>query len=227
LAAELAQQPDRIRVLVLRGAGGTFCSGGDVNEIIGELIVRDTRDVYDFARMTGACVRNLRDMPQVVIAAIEGQAAGAGAVLACAADFRLMAEGSTLQFLFTKVGLSGGDMGICWLLPRLVGFGRATELLTLGQKLSAQTAREWGLANAVVPASELDATVRDYVTRLSRLAPWGLGMTKQMMNRAATMDYSSAIEMEAWTQTLLMRSADFAEFRAAFAERRQPTFQGR
>jgi enoyl-CoA hydratase/carnithine racemase len=227
LASSLATEADRIRTLVLRGAGGTFCSGGDVDDIIGQLVERDTRDVYEFARMTGACVRNLRDMPQVVIAAVDGQAAGAGAVLACAADIRLLTDRATLQFLFTKVGLSGGDMGITWLLPRIVGIGRATELLMLGEKLDAEAARHAGLANRVVPVEELDAAVAEYVTRLHRLTPWGLAMTKEMLNRAATMDYSSAVEMEAWTQTLLMRSEDFREFRSAFAERRHPVFHGR
>jgi enoyl-CoA hydratase/carnithine racemase len=227
LASSLATEADRIRTLVLRGADGTFCSGGDVDEIIGELVERDTRDVYEFARMTGACVRNLRDMPQVVIAAVDGQAAGAGAVLACAADVRLLTDRATFQFLFTKVGLSGGDMGITWLLPRIVGLGRATELLMLGEKLDAVRAQQAGLASRVVAVEELDAAVGEYVTRLHRLTPWGLAMTKEMLNRAASMDYSSAIEMEAWTQTLLMRSEDFREFRTAFAERRHPVFHGR
>jgi enoyl-CoA hydratase/carnithine racemase len=227
LASSLATEEDRIRTLVLRGAGGTFCSGGDVDEIIGELVGRDVRDVYEFARMTGACVRNLRDMPQVVIAAVDGQAAGAGAVLACAADIRLLSERATFQFLFTKVGLSGGDMGITWLLPRIVGLGRATELLMLGEKVDADTALRAGLASRVVPAEALDGTVAEYVMRLHRLTPWGLAMTKEMLNRAASMDYSSAVEMEAWTQTLLMGSADFREFRTAFAERRPPVFHGR
>jgi len=227
LASSLATEGDRIRTLVLRGAGGTFCSGGDVDDIIGELVERDVRDVYEFARMTGACVRNLRDMPQVVIAAVDGQAAGAGAVLACAADIRLLSEQATFQFLFTKVGLSGGDMGITWLLPRIVGLGRATELLMLGEKVDAETALRAGLATRVVPAEALDGAVAEYVTRLHRLTPWGLAMTKEMLNRAASMDYSSAVEMEAWTQTLLMGSADFREFRAAFAERRHPVFHGR
>jgi enoyl-CoA hydratase/carnithine racemase len=228
LAFELSAERDRIKVLVLRGANGAFCSGGDVDDIIGKLIDEaDTRTVYDFACMTGACVRNIRDLPQAVIAVLDGPAAGAGAVLAVAADFRILSERATFQFLFTRVGLSGGDMGICWLLPRVVGFGRATELLMIGEKIDAPTAYEYGLAHRVVSLDELDATVQTYVERLLRVSPWGVAMTKEMLNRAATMDYSSAIEMEAWTQTLLMTTADFAEFRRSFIEKRRPAFTGR
>jgi enoyl-CoA hydratase/carnithine racemase len=177
--------------------------------------------------MTGACVRNLREMPQPVIAAVNGIAAGAGAVLATAADIRLLAESASFQFLFTKVGISGGDMGICWMLPRLVGLGRATELLMLGERIDAPTALAYGLATRVMPDTELDAEVSRQVERLLALAPWGLAMTKEMLNRAASMDYSSAVEMEAWTQTLLMTASDFREFHAGFTQKRRPKFTGR
>ncbi len=193
-----------VRALVIRGQGRGFCSGGDVEEIIAELIKMGTRDIYEFARMTGACVRNLREIPQPVIAAVNGVAAGAGAVLAAASDIRLLAESASFRFLFTSVGLSGGDMGICWMLPRIVGLGRATEALLLGGRISSQEALAWGLASRVVSDDQLDAAVSEYVTRLKELAPWGLSMTKEMLNRAASTDYSTAIEMEAFTQTLLM-----------------------
>ncbi len=216
-----------IRVLVLRGQGRGFCSGGDVDEIIGELLKKGTRDVYEFARMTGECVRNLREMPQPVIAAVNGVAAGAGGVLAAAADIRLLAASASFRFLFTSVGLSGGDMGICWLLPRIVGLGRATEALMLGGKINSEEALAWGLASKVVPDDQLDATVTDYVARLKELAPWGLAMTKEMVNRGASTDYSSAIEMEAFTQTLLMTAEDFREFHAGFTGKRRPAYRGR
>ena len=216
-----------IRTLVIRGRGRGFCSGGDVDEIIAELIKKGTRDVYEFARMTGACVRNLREIPQPVIAAVNGVAAGAGAVLAAAADIRVLAESASFQFLFTSVGLSGGDMGICWMLPRMVGLGRATEALLLGRKITSQDALAWGLASKVVADDQLDATVSDYLARLKELAPWGLAMTKEMLNRAASADYSSAIEMEAFTQTLLMTAEDFREFHAGFTGKRKPTYRGR
>jgi enoyl-CoA hydratase/carnithine racemase len=216
-----------IRVLVIQGRGRGFCSGGDVDEIIAELLKMGTRDVYEFARMTGACVRNLREIPQPVVAAVNGMAAGAGAVLAAAADIRVLAASASFRFLFTSVGLSGGDMGICWLLPRIVGLGRATEALLLGGKITAQEALAWGLASRVVADDQLDAAVTDYVTRLKELAPWGLAMTKEMVNRAASTDYSSAIEMEAFTQTLLMTAEDFREFHAGFTGKRKPEYRGR
>jgi enoyl-CoA hydratase/carnithine racemase len=227
LTAELKGRLDEVRVLVLRGTGRGFCSGGDVEEIIGELLRRDTRGVYDFARMTGACVRNLREMPQPVIAALNGVAAGAGAVLAAAADVRVMAESASIRFLFTRVGISGGDMGVCWLLPRLVGLGRASEMLMLGAPIKAEQALAAGLVSRVVPDPELEDAVSEYVAQFVQVAPWGLAMTKEMLNRAASMDYSSAVEMEAWTQTLLMTAADFREFHAGFTGKRKPVFKGR
>src|SRR5205814_4815588 len=154
-----------IRVLVLRGHGRGFCSGGDVDEIIGELLKMGSRDVYEFARMTGACVRNLREMPQPVIAAVNGVAAGAGGVLAAAADIRVLAASATFRFLFTSVGLSGGDMGIWWLRPRIVGLGRATEALLLGGKISSEEALAWGLASRVVSDEKLDSVVAEQAGR--------------------------------------------------------------
>ncbi len=227
LTAELKGRPAEVRVVVLRGRGRGFCSGGDVEEIIGELLKLGTRGVYEFARMTGACTRNLRELPQPVISAVNGIAAGAGAVLAAASDLRLLAESASFRFLFTKVGISGGDMGICWLLPRLVGLGRAAEILLLGDRISSAEALAMGLANRVVPDHQLDALVAEYAGRLQEVAPWGLAMTKEMLNRAGSLDYSAAIEMEAWTQTMLMTAQDFREFHAGFTGKRKPVFTGR
>ncbi len=227
LTRELRSRGADVRVVVIRGRGRGFCSGGDVEEIIGQLLKRGTREVFEFAHMTGECVRNLREMPQPVIAAVNGVAAGAGAVLAAAADIRVLAESASFRFLFTSVGLSGGDMGICWLLPRIIGLGRATEALLLGGKITSQEALAWGLAARVVPDDRLDAAVDEYVAALKDLAPWGLAMTKEMLNRAASSDYSSAIEMEAFTQTLLMTAEDFREFHAGFSGKRKPDFRGR
>ncbi len=148
-------------------------------------------------------------------------------MFAGAADIRILAESASFRYLFTSVGVSGGDMGICWLLPRLVGLGRATEMLLLGGKVTSREAEAWGLASRVVPDADLDAAVAEYVVRLKELAPWGLAMTKEMLNRAASSDYSSAIEMEAWTQTLLMKAEDFREFHAGFTGKRKPEFRGR
>ena len=227
LTQSLRGRGDEVRVLVIRGEGRGFCSGGDVDEIIGRLVKMGTREVYEFARMTGESVRNLREVPQPVIASVNGIAAGAGAVLATAADLRVLAESASFRFLFTSVGISGGDMGVCWLLPRIVGLGRASEILLLGGKITSQQALAWGLATRVVPDGQLDAVVAEYAGRLKELAPWGLAMTKEMLNRAASSDYSSAIEMEAFTQTLLMTADDFREFHAGFTEKRKPTFRGR
>ena len=227
LTQELRGRGGEVRVLVMRGRGSGFCSGGDVDEIIGRLLEMRTREVYEFAHMTGECVRNLREMPQPVIAAVNGVAAGAGAVLAAASDIRVLAASASFRFLFTSVGLSGGDMGVCWLLPRIVGFGRASEALLLGGKITSQEALAWGLASKVVPDGELDSAVAEYVARLRELAPWGLAMTKETLNRAASTDYSTAIEMEAFTQTLLMTAEDFREFHAGFTGKRKAEFRGR
>lgn len=227
LTRDLRTRTGEIRVLVIRGRGRGFCSGGDVDDIIGELLKRGPRDVYEFAHMTGECVRNLREMPQPVVAAVNGVAAGAGAVLAAASDIRLLADSASFRFLFTSVGLSGGDMGICWLLPRIVGFGRATEALLLGGKITSAQALAWGLASKVVADDELESTVEEWADKLKTLAPWGLAVTKEMLNRAASLDYSTAIEMDAFTQSLLMTAEDFREFHAGFTGKRKPTFRGR
>ena len=226
LTRDLRSRASDVRVLVIRGRGRGFCSGGDVDEIIGRLLERGTRDVYEFALMTGQCVRNLREMPQPVIAAVNGVAAGAGAVLAAASDIRILVPSASFRFLFTSVGLSGGDMGICWLLPRIIGWGRATEALLLGGKIDSGQALEWGLASRVVPDEQLDATVEEYVHKLTELAPWGLAMTKEMLNRSGSADYSTGIQMEAFTQSLLMTAEDFREFHAGFTGKRKPEFRG-
>jgi enoyl-CoA hydratase/carnithine racemase len=227
LTAGLPERHRDVRVLVLRGTGRGFCSGGDVEEIIGRLVGAPVRDIYDFARLTGACVRNLREMPQPVVAAVNGVAAGAGAVLAAAADLRVLADSATFEFLFTKVGISGGDMGVAWLLPRLVGLGRASELLLLGDRIDARTARDYGLATRVVPDGELDQAVGQVTGSLLRRGPWGLAMTKEMLIRGATIDFSSAVEMEAWTQALLMSGEDFRAYHAGFTGGSRPDYRGR
>ena len=221
------QTDQAVRALVLAGTGKGFCSGGDVHEIIGELFKRDVKGVLQFTRMTGAVVRSLRLLEKPVVASVNGIAAGAGAVLAGAADIRVLAQSASFRFLFTSVGLSGGDMGICWLLPRIVGFGRATEALLLGGKITAEEALAWGLASRVVADEQLDAAVAEYATRLKELAPWGLAMTKEMINRGGSTDYSTAIETEAFTQTMLMTAEDFREFHAGFTGKRKPDYRGR
>ena len=219
---------DDVAVVVLTGSGKGFCSGGDVDEIIGELLGRgDNREVLEFTRMTGAVVQRLRELPRPVIAAVNGTAAGAGAVLALAADFRLVAESASFHFLFTKVGLAGADMGCAYLLPRLVGLGRATEILLLGDRVDAATAERIGLANRVVADAELPAQAQALARRFADGPTFAYAATKSLLTRELDMSLPAAIEMEAWVQALLMRSEDHAEFYRAFSAGRQPGWTGR
>jgi enoyl-CoA hydratase/carnithine racemase len=226
LLAELPHRGD-VAVLVLRGEGRSFCSGGDVDEIIGELLKFDARDLLEFTRMTGAVVQRLRELPVPVVAAVQGTAAGAGAVLALASDFRILATDATFRFLFTRVGLSGGDMGSAWLLPRLVGLGRATEILMFGDALPAERALAIGLANRVVEPGELDRATAELARRLADGPTLAYAATKLLLSREQDMDLAAAVEFEAMTQALLMTTKDHAEFHAAFNEGRAPRWRGR
>jgi len=221
------QTDDAVRVLLLTGTGRGFCSGGDVHAIIGELFRRDAKGVLEFTRMTGAVVRNLRLLEKPVIAAVNGIAAGAGAVLALAADFRILADTARFAFLFTRVGLTGADMGAAFLLPRVVGFGRATELLMLGDTIDALTAERYGLAYKVVPPERLMDEAQALARRLADGPAHALGMTKRMLNNEWGMDLIAAVEAEAQAQALLLMGADHREFYRAFTEKRPPRFTGR
>jgi enoyl-CoA hydratase/carnithine racemase len=221
------QSDESVRVLVLTGTGKGFCSGGDVHEIIGELFKRDVKGMLQFTRMTGAVVRNLRLLDKPVIASINGIAAGAGAVLALASDFRVLADTARFAFLFTKVGLTGADMGAAFLLPKVVGLARATELLMLGDTIDAATAERYGLAHRVVPPDRLAEETRALARRLADSPTQALGMTKRMLNNEWNMDLGSAIEAEAQAQALLLMAEDHKEFYRAFIEKRPPRFTGR
>ncbi len=216
-----------VRCVVLRGAGGTFSSGGDVHEIIGPLLGMDTDELLSFTRMTGEVIRAMRECPVPVVAAVEGMAAGAGSVLALASDFRVMGTGARFAFLFTKVGLAGADMGSAYLLPRVVGLGRATEMLMLGDTIDAAQAERVGLATRVVPDDDVIATAVALAARLAGGPAFAYRQTKQSLTRELDMSLSAAVEFEAVTQALLMRTVDFAEFHAAFTVGRQPQWQGR
>ena len=224
--AELPQRGDA-RVLVITGTGRGFCSGGDVEAIIGALRSMETADLLEFTRMTGSVVRALRECPLPVIAAVNGLAAGAGAVIALAADFRLLARSASLAFLFTKVGLAGADMGSAYLLPRIVGLGRATELLMLGDTVDSQRAVEVGLAGSVVDDESLAAAALALAQRLADGPALAFSTTKLLLTRQLDMDLSGALEMDAVTQALLMRSQDHAEFYRAWTEGRAPLWTGR
>ena len=226
LLAELPHRADA-RVLVLTGEGRGFCSGGDVEEIIGALQRMAAAELLEFTRMTGAVVRALRECPLPVIAAVNGIAAGAGSVIALASDFRLLARSASFAFLFTKVGLAGADMGSAYLLPRIVGLGRATELLVLGDKVGAEQAERIGLAMQVLDDDELPAAAQALARRLADGPALAYSTTKMMLTRELDMDLASAIELEAVTQALLMKSDDHREFYAAWSEGRKPAWSGR
>jgi enoyl-CoA hydratase/carnithine racemase len=226
LLAELPERDDT-DVLVIAGRGRGFCSGGDVHEIIGELLGMDTRGLLEFTRMTGAVLQRMREVPIPIIAAINGVAAGAGAVIALGADLRVMARSASLQFLFTRVGLAGADMGTAYLLPRLIGLARATELLLLGDRVDAQRATEVGLATMVVDDDALADTTAELARRLAEGPTMAYGVTKSLLTREQDMSLSAAVETEALAQALLMTTADHAEFYDAFTGKRDPRWQGR
>jgi enoyl-CoA hydratase/carnithine racemase len=218
---------DDVRVLVITGAGRGFCSGGDVHEIIGALQGVDQRTLLEFTRMTGAVVREMRECPLPIVAAVNGVAAGAGAVIALAADLRVLARSARFAFLFTKVGLAGADMGSAYLLPRMIGLGRATEVLMLGQDVLAERALEIGLANDIVDDEALGDAVRTLATTLAGGPALAYSVTKLLLAREQDMGLSGALELEAVAQALLLKSADHAEFYAAFKEGRDATWTGR
>ena len=226
LVAELPARSD-VRTLVITGEGHGFSSGGDVEEIIGPLLEMGTAELLEFTRMTGSVVQALRECPIPVIAAINGVAAGAGAVLALACDFRVMAESSSFAFLFTRVGLAGADMGSAYLLPRIVGLGRATELLLLGDKVTARRCHEIGLATSVTADDHLPDHVSALAQRLAEGPAFAYSTTKSLLTRELDMALGPAIELEAITQALLMHSEDFEEFYTAWSEGRRPEWSGR
>jgi enoyl-CoA hydratase/carnithine racemase len=226
LLGELPHRGDA-RVLVLTGRGRGFCSGGDVEEIIGELQSMSAGELLEFTRMSGAVVKAMRDCPLPIVAAVNGVAAGAGSVLALASDFRLVARSAKFSFLFTRVGLAGADMGAAYLLPRLVGLGRATELLVLGETVTAERAIEIGLATELVDDGELPSAADALARRLADGPALAYATTKVLLTRELDLDLGGAIEMEALAQALLMKSDDFGEFYAAWSQGRKPAWTGR
>jgi enoyl-CoA hydratase/carnithine racemase len=225
----LVELPHRgnVRVLVVTGSGRGFCSGGDVDEIIGELQKMGAAELLEFTRMTGAVTKALRECPLPVIAAVNGVAAGAGSVIALASDFRLLSRSASFAFLFTRVGLAGADMGAAYLLPRLIGLSRATELLMLGEQIDAQQALAIGLATDVVDDARLAEATANLARRLADGPALAYSTTKVLLTRELDMDLGSAIEMEATTQALLMTSHDHREFYAAWRDGRRPEWTGR
>ena len=213
-----------VKAVVIAGAGGNFSSGGDVHEIIGPLTEMDMPGLIDFTRMTGDLVKAMRACPQPIVAALDGVCAGAGAILAMASDIRLAAPGTKTAFLFTRVGLAGCDMGACAILPRLIGQGRASELLFTGRAMTAEEGLAWGFHNRLVgdPLTEAQAMARSLATGPT----FAHGMTKTQLNTEWAVSLDVAIEMEAQTQAICMATGDFRRAFEAFAAKKTPEFRG-
>jgi enoyl-CoA hydratase/carnithine racemase len=216
---------DEVNAVVVTGAGGNFSSGGDVFEIIGPLVAMNTRDLTAFTRMTGELVKAMRAAPQPIIAAVEGICAGAGAIIAMASDLRLAAPSARVAFLFNKVGLAGCDMGACAILPRIIGQGRASELLYTGRFISAEEGERWGFFSRVV-AGEVLEEARMLAGVIASGPAYANTMTKRMLAMEWAMSVEEAIEAEAVAQALCMTTEDFARAYRAFAAKEKPVFEG-
>jgi enoyl-CoA hydratase/carnithine racemase len=215
-----------VKVIVLTGAGGNFCSGGDVHEIIGPLTRMSMPELLEFTRMTGDLVKAMRLCPQPIVAAIDGICAGAGAMMALAADMRLGTAQAKTAFLFTRVGLAGADMGACALLPRLIGQGRASELLFTGRAMSAAEGLQWGFFNALHEPAELLGKAQALAAELAAGPTFAHGMTKTMLHQEWAMTLDQAIEAEAQAQAICMQTQDFTRAYEAFSSKQKPVFQG-
>jgi enoyl-CoA hydratase/carnithine racemase len=221
---------EEVKAVVLTGAGENFCSGGDVHEIIGPLVaMREEKRMdrlLEFTRMTGELVKTMRACPQPIVAAIDGICAGAGAILAMASDLRLGTPRSRVAFLFTRVGLSGADMGACAILPRIIGQGRAAELLYTGRFMEAEEAERWGFFNRLVAPDTLLAEARDLARSLAHGPTFAHAMTKRQLHQEWDMGIDEAIEAEAQAQAICMQTEDFARAFRAFAAKEKPVFEG-
>jgi enoyl-CoA hydratase/carnithine racemase len=215
-----------IKAVILTGAGGNFCSGGDVHEIIGPLTKLDMPGLLAFTRLTGDLVKAMRSCPQPVIAAIDGVCTGAGAILAMASDLRLGTPGSRIAFLFTRVGLAGCDMGACAMLPRIIGQGRATELLLTGRSISAEEAERWGFLNRLCASEVLLTEAMALASELTSGPTFAHAMTKRMLQQEWNMGVDQAIEAEAQAQAICMATNDFHRAYHAFVNKQKPEFKG-
>lgn len=222
--AALRTEP-AVRVVVITGAGRAFCSGGDVHDIIGELFNRDMEGLLEFTRLTCELVRNIRALRKPVIASLNGTTAGAGACIALASDIRIASEEAKIAFLFVKVGLSGADMGAAYLLPRVVGLAKATELLYTGDFISAAEAERIGLYNRVVPTDQLAEITRELAERLAQGPAFALAKTKELLDRETNMNLDAALECEAQAQAICMQHPDYREAYEAFVNKREPKFE--
>jgi enoyl-CoA hydratase/carnithine racemase len=229
LFRELRHAKD-VKVVVLRGAGDNFCSGGDVHEIIGPLVrmqeAGDMGGLLEFTRMTGDAVIEMRRCPQPIIAAVDGVCAGAGAILAMAADLRLGTARSKTAFLFVRVGLAGADMGACNILPRIIGSGRAAELLYTGRSMSGEEGERWGFYNRLVAPEQLHADAQALARELAAGPTFAHGMTKKCLEQEWSMGIAEAIEAEAQAQAICMQTRDYGRAYRAFLEKKKPEFKG-
>ncbi|QYU70236.1 enoyl-CoA hydratase family protein [Leptolyngbya sp. 15MV] len=221
-----AQHDEDVRAFVVTGAGGNFCSGGDVHEIIGPLLDRDTKGLMRFTAMTGELVKAMRACPQPIVAAVDGIAAGAGAIIAMASDLRLGTARAKVAFLFNRVGLAGSAMGACAILPRLIGQGRASELLYLGRSMAGEEALAWGFFNALHEPEALQDAARKLAREIAEGPAFAHAMTKRMLQMEWAMSVDQAIEAEAVAQALCMTTQDFRRAYDAFVARQRPVFKG-
>ena len=215
-----------VKAVVLAGEGGNFCSGGDVHEIIGPLTKMSMTEMLEFTRMTGELIKQMRLCPQPIIAAIDGICAGAGAMMALSADMRLGTPHAKTAFLFTRVGLAGADMGACALLPRMIGQGRASELLFTGRAMTAQEGLHWGFFNALHESGDLLPAAQKLARELASGPTFAHGMTKTMLHQEWAMTLDQAIEAEAQAQAICMQTRDFTRAYEAFSARQKPVFEG-
>jgi enoyl-CoA hydratase/carnithine racemase len=220
------QKATDIKTVVLTGAGDNFCSGGDVHEIIGPLTKMSMPELLAFTRMTGALVSAMRACPQPIVAALDGVCAGAGAMMALASDLRLGTPQATVAFLFTRVGLAGADMGACALLPRMIGQGRASELLFTGRAMTATEGHAWGFFNALHDSAALLPAAHKLAAQLAQGPTFAHGMTKTMLHQEWAMTLDQAIEAEAQAQAICMQTQDFRRAYEAFAAKQRPVFEG-
>lgn len=216
----------QVKAIIFAPNGGNFSSGGDVHDIIGPLVKMDMAELLDFTRMTGDLVKAIRSCPQPVIAAVDGISVGAGAIIPMASDLRVGTPESKTAFLFNKVGLAGCDMGACAILPRIIGQGRASELLFLGRSMSGEEGHAWGYFNSLVSADELMATAERYAKKIASGPTFANGITKNQLNYEWNMSIDAAIEAEAQAQAICMQTKDFERAYHAFVNKEKPTFEG-
>ena len=215
-----------VKAVIITGAGGNFCSGGDVHEIIGPLVAMNMPDLLDFTRMTGDLVKAMRSCPQPIIAAVDGVCAGAGAIISMASDLRVATPDAKVAFLFNRVGLAGCDMGACAILPRIIGQGRTSDLLYFGRSMSADEGERWGYFNRVVSADRLASEAGKMAAQIAAGPNFANAMTKNQLNMEWDMSLDTAIEAEAQAQAICMQTKDFERAYNAFVAKQKPVFEG-